>query len=169
MVWIVFACEHTHKGNTERRCDIMKEVDISSCILVHAGQEWEYDQQPCSKDMIPLLERKENYCSWFQPINGTVDDQFPAMRIKSKYYLLSLRVQKAVFRHVRLRRGFVNREYVPDGRVKLRIPQPLLLEKRRTAKRFMVCLYVYVFITCLILTGHLPICVACVACAVDAS
>lgn len=127
----------------------MKEVDVSRCVLVHAGQSWEHDQQPCSKEMIPFLERRENYCSWFQPIGGTVDDQFPAMRIKSKYYLLSLRVQKAIFRHVRLRRGFVNREYVPDGRVKLRIPQPLLLEKRRTAKRFMVSVQACLFITSL--------------------
>ena len=116
----------------------MKEVDVSSCELVHAGREWDYPQQPCAKEMIPLLERRETYCSWFQPINGTVDDQFPAMKIKSKYYLLSVRVEKAIFRHVRLKRGFVNRECVADGRLKLRIPRPLLIEKRRTARRFTV-------------------------------
>ena len=116
----------------------MKEVDVSHCELVHAGRPWEYERQPCCKEMIPLLERKETYCSWFQPIGGDVDDQFPAMEIRQRYYQLSLRVQKAIFRHVRLRKGFVNREHVPDGRAKLRIPKPLLVEKLRTAHRFMV-------------------------------
>ncbi len=116
----------------------MKEIDVSQCELVFAGEQWNHPRQPCCKEMIPLLERKESYCSWFQPKGGSVEDQFPAMRIKKKYYQLSLRVQKAIFRHIRLRKGFVNIEHVPDGRAKLRIPKPLLLEKRRTATRFMV-------------------------------
>lgn len=116
----------------------MREVDVSKCELIHAGRAWEHEKQPSSKDMISLLERNEKYCSWFQPIDGTVEDQFPAIEIRGKYWLLSLRVQKAIFRHVRLRKGFVNREVVPNGREKLRIPKPLLTEKQRTASRFTV-------------------------------
>lgn len=86
------------------------------------------------------LYRKEVYCSWFQPKNGSIDDQFPAMQINGKYWLLSLRIQKVIFRHIRLRTGFINRERIPNGRIKLRIPTPLLSEKKRTATRFTVCI-----------------------------
>eukprot|EP00960_Hanusia_phi_P002682 79012-Hanusia_phi.AAC.1 len=43
-----------------------------------------------------------------------------------------------MFRHVRLTRNFRNMERLSDGRVKLRIPTQLLLEKKRTATRFTV-------------------------------
>ena len=124
----------------------MREVDVSCCELIHAGQPWDHEKQPSSKEMIPLLERKEKYCSWFQPLGGTVEDQFPAIEIDGKYWQLSLRVQKAIFRHVRLRKGFVNREVVANGREKLRIPQPLLTEKQRTANRFTVSLFVCILL-----------------------
>lgn len=116
----------------------MKEVDVSQCELIHAGQAWEHEKQPSSCEMIRFLERKEKYCSWFQPVGGTIEDQFPAIKIGGRFWQLSLRVQKAIFRHVRLRKGFVNREYIPNGRQKLRIPKPLLTEKQRTASRFTV-------------------------------
>ena len=54
---------------------------------------------------------------------------------KQKLYTLSLRMQKAIYRHVRLRKGFRNEEEM-DGVVKLRIPENLLREKIRTQSRF---------------------------------
>ena len=45
---------------------------------------------------------------------------------------------KAVWRHVRLSKGFVNREAAPYGGVKLRIPHVLFMEKMRTQTRFNV-------------------------------
>lgn len=116
----------------------MKPVDVSNCEVVWAGEEWTHEKQPSRKEMIPLLERHEQYCTWFQPLGGTIEDQFPAMNINGKYCQPSLRVQKALFRHVRLRKDFVNREVIANGRLKLRIPKPLLIDKRRTAKRFNV-------------------------------
>ena len=116
----------------------MKEVDVSHCELVSAGAPWTHGREPCCRDMIKLLERNEKYCTWFQPLGKGVESQFPAIAINGKYYQLSLRVQKAIFRHVRLSKEFRNVEYVADGRVKLRIPQRLLHEKKRTSNRFTV-------------------------------
>ncbi|EKX35026.1 hypothetical protein GUITHDRAFT_118775 [Guillardia theta CCMP2712] len=116
----------------------MKEVDLVRNRLVVAGKGWEYERSPCCKDMIHHLVRRECYCSWFQPVDGGVKDQFPAIRIGDLYYTLSLRIQKAMFRHVRLTKDFKNLERLPDGQVKLRIPTQLLVEKKRTATRFTV-------------------------------
>jgi len=81
--------------------------------------------------------------TWISP-NHAVDDihmQFPAIRIKRKYYSISLRMMKAIWRHIRLSPTFVNREVSKDGRIRLRIPEKLLLEKKRTQRRFNVSYY----------------------------
>jgi hypothetical protein len=52
---------------------------------------------------------------------------------------MSLRMMKAVWRHVRMRKGFVNVEKAPFGGMKLRIPSLLYVEKMRTQYRFNVC------------------------------
>ena len=36
-------------------------------------------------------------CSHCQPKSGTVEDQFPVIRIKDRYYTMSLRMMKAVW------------------------------------------------------------------------
>ena len=43
-----------------------------------------------------------------------------------------------MWRHVRLKKNFVNRETIPHVGVKLRIPEVLLVEKMRTQQRFNV-------------------------------
>ena len=135
----------------------MKEVDVTGNELVLSGKEWEHPKSPCCKDMIKHLVRRECYCSWFQPMGGNVWDQFPAIKIKDKYYTLSLRVQKAMFRHVRLTRDFNNIERLPDGALKLRIPMQLLQEKRRTATRFTVCIIQIRFVQYLVITYMHPL------------
>jgi hypothetical protein len=116
----------------------MIEVDTSDTLLVQEGIPWPHPKEPCSREMIHLLERAEAFVSWFQPKNGDVDDQFPTIRVGQRYCKLSLRLQKALFRHVRLQRDFVNRERTPDGVLKLRIPTALFMDKKKTASRFMV-------------------------------
>jgi len=116
----------------------MIEIDTSGTLLVQEGVPWPHKKEPCSREMIHLLERAESFVSWFQPRNGCVDDQFPTIRVGHRYCKLSLRLQKALFRHVRLQRDFVNRERTPDGVVKLRIPTTLFMDKKKTASRFMV-------------------------------
>ena len=128
------------------RCDkqlyltqtVMIEVDTSDTLLVQEGVPWPHPKEPCSREMIHLLERAEDFVSWFQPKNGDVDDQFPTIRVGERYCKLSLRLQKALFRHVRLQRDFINRERTPDGVLKLRIPTALFMDKKKTASRFMV-------------------------------
>lgn len=121
---------------------------MSNCELIHAGKKWEYEKEPCSKDMIKLLERKETYWYWFQPRGKGVESQFPVLEIKGKFYQLSLRIQKAIFRHVRLHKKFHNIETIADGRQKLRIPQTLLMEKQRTSNRFTVRVCVCSLLCC---------------------
>jgi len=67
-----------------------------------------------------------------------VEDQFPVIRINEAYFTMSLRMMKAVWRHVRMRKGFVNVEMAPYGGRKLRIPSLLYVEKMRTQSRFNV-------------------------------
>ena len=45
---------------------------------------------------------------------------------------------KAVWRHVRLKKNFINREIVPHVGTKLRIPEILLVEKLSMQQRFNV-------------------------------
>jgi hypothetical protein len=116
----------------------MIEMDTTDTTLVQEGIPWPHERDPCSREMIHLLERNESFVSWFQPNSGGVDAQFPTIRVGDRYCKLSLRLQKALFRHVRLQRDFVNREKTPDGVVKLRIPTALFVDKKKTASRFMV-------------------------------
>jgi len=59
--------------------------------------------------MLPLLERNEALVSWMEPNDGSIKDQFPAIRIRDSFYTLSLRQMKAVWKHIKLKRSFVNR------------------------------------------------------------
>ena len=106
--------------------------------LIHSGDDWDHARPPCSKEMTGFLEHNEKIVSWVQPVSGGVDDQVPVVRFNGAYYRLSLRMMKSVWRHIRLKKGFVNREAAPYGGVKLRIPQLLFLEKKRTQARFNV-------------------------------
>lgn len=116
----------------------MKLIDITKHNIIKCGVEWPYKSTPNCKNVITQLERNEALVSWLQPIGGKIDDQFPAIKMCDKYYTMSLRMMKAIWRHVRLRRGFVNREVIPHVGLKLRIPAVLLTEKLRTQQRFNV-------------------------------
>jgi hypothetical protein len=98
----------------------MKLVDMSLVTLVHSGESWAHEQPPCSRQMIHMLERNEEVVTWVQvlarprarqpkraqsrpltplrqPKAGTVEDQFPVIRIRDEYYTMSLRMMKAVW------------------------------------------------------------------------
>ena len=139
----------------------MRAFDMSNMIIVYTGDEWQHTIAPCSRVAIPLLERNEKIVSWLRPTHGSVKDEIPAILYKGRFYTLSLRMLKAIYRHIRLRKGFKNVE-VMDGVKKLRIPPVLLREKIRTQSRFevlgqCVChvsLYNYLFK----LVAHFPLC-----------
>lgn len=116
----------------------MKRLDMKGICVVYAGDDWRHALPPCSREMMTHLERNERLVSWLQPVKGTVHDQLPAIRVKDEFYSISLRMMKAIWRHVRLRKGFENVERAPYGGLKLKIPVTLLAEKLRTQSRFNV-------------------------------
>ena len=119
----------------------MRIVDMARHRIIKCGVDWPFEGTPNCKRMITQLERNEALVTWLEPNNGTVKDQFPAIRIRDNYYTMSLRMMKAVWRHVRLKKNFVNREVIPHVGVKLRIPEILLVEKMRTQQRFNVSVF----------------------------
>ena len=116
----------------------MKRLDMAEVCVVYAGEGWRHRLPPCSREMMAHLERNERLVSWLQPLKGTVYDQVPAIRVNNEFYTISLRMMKAIWRHVRLKKGFENVERAPYGGLKLRIPVALLAEKLRTQSRFNV-------------------------------
>jgi len=116
----------------------MRKIDTSGMVLVHYGREWPHHAPPCSKAMVNLLERNEPLVYWLQPTGKAEQEQIPALKLADGFYTLSLRMMKAIWRHVRLRKGFHNLERAQLGGYKLRIPTVLLTEKMRTQSRFNV-------------------------------
>ena len=68
----------------------MKFVDMETVDLVHSGESWPYQHPPCSRQMLPLLERNEGLVTWVQPKNGTVQDQYPVIRIGERYFTIRI-------------------------------------------------------------------------------
>ena len=118
----------------------MRLLKLDGMRVVHMGRAWPHPNiDPSTKEAIPLLERQEALVTWLQPIGGTLEDQIPTIHVDGRgFYVLSLRSMKMIFRHVRLRKGFVNRERKAFGELRLRIPMCLLREKMRTQLRFNV-------------------------------
>lgn len=85
------------------------------------------------------MEKNESYIWWLQPNSGDLQSQIASICVNQKFYALNLRLEKVIFRHIRLTKDFVNVEFLEDGTEKLRIPRRLLREKLRTAMRAQVC------------------------------
>ena len=113
-------------------------MDMTDVFVVCSGEGWRHRLPPCSKEMMAHLERNEKLVSWLQPVGGSVHEQVPAIRVNGEFYTISLRMMKAIWRHVRLKKGFENVERAPYGGLKLKIPVTLLAEKLRTQSRFNV-------------------------------
>lgn len=118
----------------------MKVLHMDNMTLVHRGEDWPYPHTQCTKEMMAVLEKNERYVSWMQPCNKKTEDQIPVLCIGGIYYILSLRMMKCIWRHVRLHKGFVNKETALYGGYKLKIPMSLYIEKIRTQRRFNVCI-----------------------------
>ena len=105
------------------------------------------------------MEQNESIVTWLAPRGVfTMTDQFPVIRINRDYYSISLRMMKAIWRHVRLAKDFINADVSKDGKARyidislclylfhkltkdphrLRIPVKLFGEKKRTQNRFNV-------------------------------
>jgi len=127
----------------------MKAIDMKKNSLLLCGLQWIHSKAPSSKEMIGKLEKNEAYISWVQPNGGTIEDQIPCIRMGNGFYTLSLRMLKSIFRHVRLKKGFVNRQDLPHIGTILRIPNVLLLEKLKTQQRFNVSMLCRAHLACI--------------------
>lgn len=121
---------------------IMKVIDTQTHEVVYIGLPWRHSISPCSKQAIHLLERNTKVVSWLVPKGAAPSEQIACINYKGRYFSISLRMQKAIYRHIRLKKGFKNEEIV-NGMHKLRIPDLLLKEKIRTQSRFDVSFYFY--------------------------
>ena len=117
----------------------MKQVDPTKFTIIKAGKAHTSEGAVNIKQIISIMERNESYIFWLQPKGASVQAQFPCIQINGIFYQLNLRLEKVIFRHVRLTRDFVNLELLEDGTPKLRIPSRLHREKLRTALRSEVC------------------------------
>lgn len=44
---------------------------MSGMQVIHQGTEWPFEgKDPCTKDMLPFLERNESIISWVQPVHS---------------------------------------------------------------------------------------------------
>lgn len=113
----------------------MKVVRTDVHLLVRAGRELTVVEPIDWGEVAMHLERSENLVYWYQPKFGNVEDQFACVHVNGAFYHLTNKLEKAVFRNVRLTRDFSNYEMLGDGTRKLRIPLRLLREKLRASSK----------------------------------
>lgn len=123
----------------EASVDAMRALNMEHYRVLLQGQDWTGALPPCSRDAMALLENNESIVSWLAPLHddGSFAQHIPAVRYANKFWTISLRMSKSIYRNVRLRQGFKNVQTV-HGVQTLRIPQLLFNEKQRTQARFKV-------------------------------
>lgn len=116
----------------------MKKIELAAYHVIQAGVDCKINQPISVNTLASIMERNENYIFWLEPLNGNVTDQIPAVSLNGTLFHINLRLEKAIFRRVRLCKNFCNVEHLQDGTKKLRIPNRLLREKQRTSLRHLV-------------------------------
>lgn len=116
----------------------MKTVNPSEYDVVRGGIPYTTTLPIVWEDVGHAMERQDAYVYWLQPKGKGLSDQFPCVVVNEAMYLMNLKLQKAIFRHIRVSKRFRNEEVLEDGSKKLRIPTRLLAEKRRSSQRFLV-------------------------------
>ena len=138
----------------------MKAINISEFDIIKCGMEFVTTAvaRPGVEDLLPHMERNESYVYWMQPKGGAIEQQLACICVNGTYYSLNNKLEKAIFRNVRLTRDFQNFERLVDGTRKLVIPQRLFHEKLRTSNRVRTAL-----------PARYTACAACAACAASRS
>ena len=116
----------------------MKPLDASRYTVVKAGRKYLAPEPVCMKALRAELERSEALVHWLQPLGGALADQVPCLHVNGQLFRADQKLEKAMFRHIRLSKGFSNVERLADGTAKLRIPARLLEQKQKTSARFLV-------------------------------
>jgi hypothetical protein len=119
----------------------MKAINVSEFDIIKCGVEFVTTAvaRPGVDDLLPHMERNESYVYWMQPKGGAIEQQLACICVNGTYYSLNSKLEKAIFRNVRLTRDFQNFERLVDGTRKLVIPQRLFQEKLRTSNRVRAC------------------------------
>jgi hypothetical protein len=120
----------------------MKVIDMHNFSVVKAGQQCVLPEPADVQRLIKIMQKNEKYVYWLQPRNADFSCQIPALHVNGEFVHPSVKLEKAIFRHIRLTRNFQNFELLEDGRKKLRIPIRLLNEKQRTSNKFSVSAFV---------------------------
>ena len=116
----------------------MRVLDVSKYSLVKSGISCTTTAPIQANTLIQIMQCNDNYIYWFQSIPGDTTSQVSCVNVNGLFYNMPLRLEKAVFRHVRLTKNFQNIETLEDGTIKLRIPTRLFREKKRTSNRLKV-------------------------------
>jgi len=127
-----YTSKHTYRAH------LMKVIDIRNFSIVKKGQACVLPEPTDVQYLIKMMQKNEKYVYWLQPKNTDFSCQIPALHVNGNYIQPSVKLEKAIFRHIRLTRNFQNFELLEDGRKKLRIPIRLLQEKQRTSNKFSV-------------------------------
>jgi hypothetical protein len=116
----------------------MKTIDLRKFNIIKEGIEFcvpDGNTEPGLDELLPTMERNEGAVYWLQPKGGTVEQQEACIHVHGLFYALRSKVEKAIFRSVRLTSDFRNYERLVDGTRKLVIPRRLFQEKLRTSRR----------------------------------
>lgn len=88
------------------------------------------------------VQRSENHVFWLQVPDTPMREQIATIKINGLFYRMTQRLEKAVFRNVRLTKDFINVEVLEDGTRKLRIPTRLLEAKKKSSIRGQVSSFI---------------------------
>jgi hypothetical protein len=138
------ACAFFHTATKKHRSrgaapvsGCMKAIKVSEFEIIKCGVEFItcLDARPGVEELLPHMERNENYVYWMLPKGGSTEQQQACICVNGTFYALNNKLEKAIFRNVRLTRDFKNYERMVDGTQKLVIPHRLFQEKLRTSNR----------------------------------
>ena len=130
--------------NKNARCNNARKIILNTFDCINSNYTIVKAGLPASLEtvnvctLIQMMQKNEKYVYWLQRKNSDFETQIPAVNVNGSFYQPSFKLEKAIFRHIRLTRNFQNYELMEDGNKKLRIPIRLWKEKQRTSTKFSV-------------------------------
>ena len=80
----------------------MKITDVKNLRIVQAGRRFKLPATIQLRELIKIIDRDESTVFWMQPRIGSVSDQFPCICVNNTFYALNCKMEKVIFRDVRL-------------------------------------------------------------------
>jgi len=116
----------------------MKCLDVNAYRIVKSGRPCITEEPIHLGNLIQKMQKNDDFVYWLEPLGMGYTKQIPAVNVNGQFMQPSVKLEKAIFRHIRLTRHFQNYELMDDGNKKLRIPIRLWKEKQRTSIKFSV-------------------------------